>query len=299
MIGYRQPTIDDVVGMDRAFRAAYNGLNRRHGFAEIPPGPPSPFFAFAMSEEGEGCSVAEENGTIVGLSISSFREPMWFLAYLFVDPACQAAGVGRTLIARALAYRSEGAAVRSLITLAYNPVSQGLYMRHGMLPVESLYVFDAAAADLRQRRSGQSSLDSEILPPDRGAAAQLAAIDEPILEMNRLGVHRYLLQLPGNVCHVFRAGGQPRGYAYVSAAGSVGPVAAASPLSFVAVLETALTLAAAKPNGRISVLLAGSNGPALAVAAQLGMRINLPLLLMASRRFGDLSRYAFHSPGIM
>lgn len=299
MIAYRPATPEDVLGIDRVFRAAYNELNRSRGFAELPPGPPNPFFAFAIAEEAAGCSVAEENGAIVGVSIASCRGPAWFLAFLFIDPACQAKGVGRRLIERALAHGGDKAGLRTLITFAYNPVAVSLYLRYGMLPLEPLYAFEAAAADLRERLAGGSPIARETAAPGAASAAPLAAIDGPILGMDRTRLHRFLLGAPGSICHLFRAEGAICGYAYVSASGRVGPVAAAAPLSFESVLDVALAQAAAVSRDRVSTVLAGSNAPAVAAVIGHGMRITTPLLLMASRRFGDLDRYAFHSPGLM
>jgi GNAT superfamily N-acetyltransferase len=299
MIRYRQATQGDTADFDRVVRAAYNALSRRHGFAEIPPGPPLSLPGFAIAEKGEGCWVAEEERAVVGVAIANRHEPLWCLATLFVDPVCQEAGVGRELLRRALAHGGHDAAIRALITFAYNPVSIGLYLRYGMLPVEPLYVQESAADAAQQRLAGREKMPSKTLTRGDGGAELLAAIDAPILGINRVNVHRYLLQLPGNVCYVFEAGGEPRGYAYISVAGRVGPVAAAAPLSFERVFETALIHAATTSRGQVSVLLPGSNGPAMRLAIEAGMRIVRPMLLMASRRFADLDRYAFHSPGIM
>ncbi|HKS88217.1 MAG TPA: GNAT family N-acetyltransferase [Stellaceae bacterium] len=289
-----------MAAIDRVVRAAYNALSRKHGFAEIPPGRVNPFYAFALVDEDQRCWVAEESGAIVGVSIHSMYRPAWFLAYLFVDPTCQAAGVGRQLLARALADGGRDATIRSLITLAYNPVSIGLYLRHGMLPQEPIYVFEAPAAELRQRLARRPMVDFEVLAPGPGAEARLAAIEGPLLEMSRESMHRYLLHVPGNVCRLFfRAGGEARGYAYVSPSGRVGPIAAMPPLPFERVLEAALAGATASSEGGVSVLLAGTNARALTLAAELGRHISQPLLLVASRRFGDFSRYAFHSAGVM
>ena len=297
-IEYRRAVVDDAASIQRVARAALNDLNRRHGFAEVPEGPASPFIAFTIVHEGDGCSVAVENDTVVGVAISTLRQPVWFLAYLFVDPACQTRGVGRQLLARALAYGGDDAEIRALITPAYNPASIGLYMRHGMMATEPLYVFSAATKDLRP--AAASTLKIEVLAPDADTAVQLAAIDRPILEMDRLAVHRHLLQRFDTTCHVFRAGGRAvQGYAYISASGSVGPVAAVEPLSFIDVLETALTRASEKSAKQVSVLLAGTNAPALALITRRGLRVTQPLLLMSSRRFGDLTRYGFHAPGLM
>lgn len=295
----RPARIGDTPEIDRLVRTALNTSSRRHGFAELPPGPPNPFYAFAIEEEPEGAFVAEEAGAVVGVAVRWLRPPAWFLAHLFVEPGRHGHGLGRRLIERVLAQGGEEAALRTLITPAFNPVSVSLYMRYGMYPMEPLYAFDAAAAELRSRLSGQGLLESETLAGEAGAAPLLAGIDRPLLEMTREKLHRQLLRLPGSVCHLFRAAGEPRGYAYVSPKGQVGPVAALAPLSFGEVFESALARAAAVSEGRVATLLAGSNIAAMAAAVRLQMRLVRPVLLMASRRFGDWSRYAPHSPGVM
>jgi GNAT superfamily N-acetyltransferase len=298
MIRYRRAALDDIGGIDRVVRAAYNALARKHGFAEIPPGPVGPLYADAIAAEGEGCWVAEENGGILGAALASLRPPVWFLGYLFVDPATQTRGMGRELLARVMDYGGRDGAVHSLITLAFNPVSIGLYLRHGMAPLQPLYVLEAPAAALRQRLADRPPIAGEKLAGD-GAATALAAIDWAIMEGDRTDLHRYLLHVPGNACHLFRVDGEPRGYAYVSAGGRVGPLAAAAPLAFDAVLESGLVEAARTSAGDVSLLLAGSNIAAMTAAAALDLRITMPLLLMASRPFGDFDRYGFHSAGMM
>lgn len=299
MLEIRPARIGDIGDIDRLVRSALNISSRQHGFPEIPPGPPNPFYAFAIEEEPEGAFVAEEAGAVVGVAVRWLRPPAWFLAHLFVDPNRHGQGLGRRLIERVLAQGGEAAAFRTLITPAFNPVSISLYMRYGMYPAEPLYAFDAAAAQLRERLAGRALLESEILAADGDAATLLGGIDQALLEMTRAKLHRQLLRLPGSVCHLFRAAGEARGYAYVSPRGQVGPVAALAPLSFAEVLESALARAAAVSEARVAALLAGSNIEAMAAAVRLQMRIVRPVLLMASRRFGDWSRYAPHSPGVM
>lgn len=298
MIHYRRATSGDIDDIARIVREALNSLNRQRGFPEAPPGAPNPFYAFAIREEGEGCWVAEEDGATIGVTISSKHEALWFLGYLFIDPARQGGGVGRGLLERALTNGGDDAPLRALITLAYNPVSTSLYIRHGMFPLEPVYALDGPPAAVRQWAGAQQHLPSETITGD-DAAAIPSAIDRAVLGTARMSMHRFLLSVPGNTCHFFRHDGAIRGYAYVSAAGRVGPAAAEAPLSFERALATAMARAADTSPGAVSLTLAGANPGALSAAFAAGMRITLPLLLMASRRFGDLTRYAFHSPGIM
>lgn len=226
------------------------------------------------------------------------RPPAWFLAHLFVDPNRHGQGLGRRLIERVLEEGGEDAAIRTLITPAFNPVSVSLYLRYGMYPQEPLYAFEASAGELRGQLAGRPMLPSEVAG-DGDAVPLLDGLDRSLLEMSRARLHRILQRLPGTERHLFRAEGEVRGYAYISPKGQVGPVAAAAPLPFAEVFESALARAAAVSQERVTALLAGSNMPAMATAVRLGMRIVRPVLLMASRPFGDWNRYAPHSPGVM
>lgn len=290
---------DDIVGIAEVYRAAYNALSRQHGFPEVPAGPPNPFWAFSVSEEPEGCWVAEEGTTIVGFAISWVRADFWFLACLFIAPSFQGKRVGRILVERALAHGGHAAANRALITFAYNPVSIALYVRYAMYPQEPLYLLEGPAEALRDREPAAEGLEYERLLPNARHADILSRLDRAVLGHDRTRHHKFLLSAPGSTCYLFELAGAPRGYAYIWPTGRVGPFAAPSPGSFEGVMRTALALASAPPTAQVSVLLAGSNAPALAWAVRRGMRITLPLLLMATKPFGQLEAYGFYSPALM
>jgi GNAT superfamily N-acetyltransferase len=75
------------------------------------------------------------------------RHKFWFLAQLFIKPETQARGVGQTLLSKTLQQaQRNGAENLALVTLAYNTVSTGLYVRNGMYPREPLYRVVAPAA---------------------------------------------------------------------------------------------------------------------------------------------------------
>lgn len=120
-----------------------------------------------------------------------------------------------------------------------------------------------------------------------------------MLGIDRTRHHEFFLSQPEATCYLFEHTGRPNGYAYVWSSGRVGPLAAISPGSFEGVMRTALVLAARPPTQRVSLLLAGSNAPALAWALRQRMRIKLPLLLMATKPFGRLETYGFHSPALL
>jgi hypothetical protein len=93
-------------------------------------------------------------------------------------------------------------------------------------------------------------------------------------------------------------GGDCIGYAYVSATGHVGPLAVAQAHYMDAAFGTALELAAASGAGRLSAFLPGTSD-APGVALKHGMGITFPMVLVATREFGDWRRYLPRNPGFM
>src|SRR5947209_9874343 len=57
----------------------------------------------------DGCWVAEQDGTLVGVALASQRDGLWGLSLLVVSPGAQSRGVGRRLLDAALAYARTGA----------------------------------------------------------------------------------------------------------------------------------------------------------------------------------------------
>jgi ribosomal protein S18 acetylase RimI-like enzyme len=298
MIIYRPATMADVPEISRVTHTAFNALNAARGFPLNPSRPPSPFYGFAITEPNASCWVAESDGTIIGNSISHKSEGFWFLTNLFVDPASQEQGVGRALLGRTLAHGGgDDATIRALITLAFNPVSTSLYIRHGMYPLDPIYTLDGSAKDLRGALVDQELLPSKIVQTGDETVSGLAAVDLQVLGYRRPLAHRYCLSQQTNTCHVFHNEHEILGYAYISATGRIGPAAAVEPLSLMRIISTAINRAVENGAEQISMTLAGSSQTVLAAVIDGGMRIRWPQVLMASGRFGDLSRYAFHPPG--
>jgi hypothetical protein len=89
------------------------------------------------------------------------------------------------------------------------------------------------------------------------------------------------------------------GYAYVSTAGHIGPLAVASPDAIGTAFRTALTLAAESSSSQVSAFLPGTSETALKTAVEHGMRITFPMLLMSTHDFGDWTGYLPRNPGFM
>ena len=299
-IVYRPANFDDIPAVSQVNQAAINDLNRRHGFQEFTPSPPSPLYTFSLKEEPEGFWVAEDNGVIAGYSISWVRGSFWFLYDLFILPDYQGKGIGRSLIEKALEHgRQSKIANRGLITFAYNPASISLYIKYGIYPREPLYLMEAKRVVAREISSGFKPTVLEKVTPSDQNAERLGRIDELVLGMPRAKHHIYVLNAPGSSCHLFKDKGVVRGYVYVWSSGRVGPLAVISQPTFEKVMSSALSLAAAQDVEGIRVLLAGSNAQAISTALRFKMRISHPMLLMSAKPFGIWQSYLFHSPGLM
>jgi hypothetical protein len=187
---------------------------------------------------------------------------------------------------------------KSLITFTFNVVSQGLYIRHGLFPRLPIYLCNVARDALTSRLQG-GKLRCSPIEPTASNLKSLAQLDAGALGVSREKHHRYLLN-DGAMKGVFLdEGGDCIGYAYVSAAGHVGPLAVAQPRAMGAAFRTALSLATASGAAQISAFLPGSSDQALSIAVEHGMRIAFPMVLVSTRDFGDWTRYLPRNPGFM
>jgi hypothetical protein len=224
---------------------------------------------------------------------------LWFLAELFVAPGHQGRGVGNELLARTFAHaRKAGATAKSLITFTFNVVSQGLYIRHGLFPRLPMYVVSVARDALLMSRLQGDKLRCTPIEPTASHLKTLAQLDVSTLGISREKHHRYLLNDGTMKGVLFNNGGDPMGYAYISATGHVGPLAVAQAGGMGAAFRTALDLAAAAGAAQVSAFLPGVS-ESLGIAVEHGMRISLPMVLVSTRDFGDWTRYLPRNPGFM
>jgi hypothetical protein len=191
-----------------------------------------------------------------------------------------------------------GATNMALITFAFNTVSQGLYIRHGMFPRTPVYMMNVAREPLLERLHGDELRTTPIESSARHLAT-LNQIDAGAQGLSREKHHKFLLgdaTMKGVLLH---AGSECVGYAYVNSGGHVGPLAVTQQGVLAPALRTALKLAANGGGAQVSAFVPGAAEAALSVATQNGMRIAFPMLLMSSREFGDWSRYLPRNPGFM
>lgn len=288
--------------LDRAEELTVNSINdltTRHGFGPMASPSPPVFQLFSLRDDADGLWVAEEAGQMLGFAFSWVCGDLWFLAQLFVAPDRQGAGIGNELIARTFEQaRKTGATNKVLITFAFNTVSQGLYIRHGLFPRFPLYVVSAPRERLKDRLQAVQ-LGCAPIGTASSDLEKLARIDRAALGVSREKHHKYLIEQ--NIARgVFlNDGDRCVGYAYVSAEGHVGPLAVIEPDSLGAALATALRLAVDGKSERVSAFLPGPCGAALAMALRNGMRITFPMLMMSSKNGGEWTHYLPRNPGFM
>jgi ribosomal protein S18 acetylase RimI-like enzyme len=296
---YRPAQAQDLARANELVVASINDLTERHGFGAIAVSRPTNFQLFSLKDDARGLWVAEDTGDIVGFAWSWACGDLWFLAQLFVSPGHQGSGIGNELLKRTFEHaQKSGARNKALITFSFNTVSQGLYIRHGLFPRFPIYNFSVPRERLMGCLQGQQFRQvrlEETAPHMRS----LAWIDVQALGVSREKHHRYLINDSATTGFGLYAGDDCIGYVYISADGHIGPLAVVQDDALGPAFGTALNLAAASGGSRVSAFLPGTSDATLKLAVEHGMRVTLPMVLMATPDFGDWTRYLPRNPGFM
>jgi ribosomal protein S18 acetylase RimI-like enzyme len=295
----RPARADDLQQAQELVVRSINDLTERHGFGPMASVRRPDFQSFSLKDDPDGLWVADADGEIVGFALSWVCGELWFLAELFVAPGQQGRGVGNELLARAFDHaRKAGATNKCLMTFTFNVVSQGLYIRHGLLPRLPIYFFSGAYRAAAGASQQGSELECVPIEPSSAHLDMLAKFDLSALGVSREKHHRYLLGDATMKGVFLQEGGACVGYAYVSETGHVGPLAVADKRHMGDAFRTALRLAARGGAGAVSAFLPGaSEAPGIALAH--GMRITFPMVLVSTDEFGDWARYLPRNPGFM
>lgn len=294
----RPASADELERAEELVVRSINDLTSRHGFGAIAVSRSPDFQAYCLRDDPRGVWLAEDGGEIAGFALSWVCGRLWFLAELFVAPGRQGQGIGNELLGRTLQHASQaGATEKSLITFAFNVVSQGLYVRHGLLPRVPIHLCSAERESLVRHAQGPALRATPI----RMTAADgeiLRKIDYATLGVSREKHHHYLLADPRIDGVFLDEGGTHVGYAYVAETGHIGPLAVMHAHAMPDAFRAALAIAIAGHAKQVSAFVPGTSD-ALAIAANLGMRFALPMVLMSTHDCGDWTRYLPRNPGFM
>ncbi len=298
-VTYRPARAPDLEQADRLVVSSINDLTERHGFGPMATAGHPGFQSFSLNDDPDGLWVAEEDGQILGFAWSWVCEDMWFLAQLFVSPGHQGRRIGNELIKRALEHAAKSNACNKvLITFAFNKVSQGLYIRHGLFPRFPIYSFGVARDHLVATLQGPQLACSPI-EEDAASLRRMSLADQRVLGVSREKHHRYLNTDARTRGFNLFDGNDWVGYFYVDVAGHIGPLAVTRPQAVATAFRTALNRAAEIGSPQISAFLPGASATALTTAMEHGMQIKFPMLLMSSRGFGTWAQYLPRNPGFM
>src|SRR4029077_3269167 len=290
---------EDLEEAERVVQQSGNALLVRHGLQPWPAPPSTAFPKFCLAQDPSGLWVAEDGDTIVGFGFSWMSEKFWCLSQLFVRPEAQGKGIGQALLAKTLMQAERnGAANRALITFASNIASTGLYLKNGLYPREPLYEMAAPARAVAQNLA-DAGYDITSIAPWPDAGEWIDRIDQELLGFRRDLHHQFLLG--GFAARAVRIehAGRAAGYAYISAQGHVGPLAIAPDADAKAVVTSALRCALEGDAAQVSMIVPGPADVVMQTALALGFRIEVPLVLMAWRPFGNWHNYVPRDPGFM
>ena len=303
-ITYRPAKQEDLEEAERVAQQSGNELRVRHGGRPSSAPPSIAFPEFCLAQDPAGLWVAEDGDTILGFGFSWMTEKFWFLSQLFVRPEIQAKGIGQALLSKTLMQAERnGAANRALITFAYNIASIGLYLKNGLYPREPLYRMAAPAQAVAQNPADAGYAVTSIAPwPESGewpAGEWIGRIDQELLGFRRDLHHQFLLGSFAVRAVRIEHAGRIAGYAYISTGSHVGPLAIAPDADAEAVVTTALRCALKGGAKQVSMLVPGRADVVMQTALALGFRIEVPLVLMAWRPFGNWRNYLPRTPGFL
>ena len=296
-ITYRLARAEDAETTFAIVRAASDDLARKAGREPALHGLPLErvirFRHACLAHDPARFVVAEADGALVGAAIAVLREDVWYLAGLHVLPGFQAAGVGSELMRRAHA-GTASSTIRTVLTDATNPASNGLYLRAGMRPVDSTLTFDGPLRSVSAptRSSGPGAgLGSRSIDLEEDATV-LAGLDRSIVGFARPTDHAFWLGVPGLEGRVVtRPDGELGGYLYVSRTGAIGPVAVADPADLPAALDLAAGIAADAGADALHLRVFGATHGAIVWANERGLRLSGIGLFLASARIGAFAGY--------
>jgi GNAT superfamily N-acetyltransferase len=294
----RPARAQDIAPAQELVVSSINDLTERHGFGQMAAVRPPHFQLFSLNDAPDGLWVAEEEDHLLGFAFAWTCGDLWFLAELFVSPGHQGRGIGNELMKRTSDHaRTAGTTNKALITFAFNTVSQGLYIKQGLLPRQPLYFVKAAREPLSGRLRG-ATLRWVALEETPLHMRELARIDRQTLGVSREKHHRYLINAEAMRGVLLCAETNCVGYAYLSADGHIGPLAVTQTEAVGDAFRTALRLAVDNGGQQITAFLPGAS-EALSIAIEHGMRITFPMVLLSARDFGDWACYLPRNPGFM
>ena len=279
----RQATEDDLEATAAIFVASCGDLIERFHPQDRHLLPLNPDDRMSMHRHlfDTGTVLIAEDEEPLGFSCSIVREDLWFLSQLWVMPGRQGAGIGAALLDRALA-DGEGASAFAVAS-SVDPTARTLYLRRLMFPMWEL-------VELEGRGGGDPLVETRPLTEDD--QPWINEVDRGTFGAAHPQDHAWFRSLGGGWS--LRRDGHPVGYIYVAPrlmggdAIHMGPGAVTSAADVGTLVGTGLALAGDAP---VEIHVPSANWAAVNELVRRGFRWGDASLFLASRPFGDPSRY--------
>ena len=307
----RSPTLrpigaDDLAACVGVFYTTLEELHARRG---DPPWPRNEaglerLLGRLVASHPGGAWLGEAEGRTVAFGIAVERERLWFLAFLFVEPAFQAGGLGRRVLERIFpaggpaAWRARGGILATCVE-AIQPVATGLYAGYGLVQRLPVHVMtgtprpgalaalpddiEAIAFEALEAAGEGDALASALDELDLGAVRHRRPIDhrDDRGEGRRGWLYRD------------RSGGMALGYGYAQPSGRLGPAMVRDGPLLERVVAHLMTTV--EPAGGWQLVVPGPSA-ALPALLHAGLRFDgAPALLCASEPSLAAERYLMRS----
>lgn len=295
-VTFRPGTLADSYTVFKIFEETLADLNRQLG-ATTPTSAADPAMLAQMWQErrslyehlartAEHFWLAERDGQAIGFARSILRDGVRELTEFFILPGEQAAGVGRTLLARA--FPAAGARRRIILATTYLR-AQSLYLKAGVYPHFPIYYFG------RTPEAVTAATDLKIEPVTASAQtlAIMGTLDRELLGHQREVDHTWLLS--NRQGYLYYRAGQAVGYGYAGVRN--GPFALLESSDFPAVLAHAETEAANAGRDHFGVEVPMINRVVVDYLLARGYQMDSFIaVLMSEAPFGKFENYIFTSP---
>lgn len=209
----RPITPADIASCVDVFYAADEELSASRNLPVMPRNPAAIDGIFRHVFEGTPSRawLAEERGELVAFGMAHELGPMTFLAFLFVRPDAQAAGVGAALYELCM----PNTGYRATCIWSVQPISAALYARNGLVPRVPMYTLTGRPRTALPRL--RDGLELTSITPD-----EIDELDREIVGFTRPGDHA-AWQRWDRRPFALREGTQLVGYGYAQPAGRLGP----------------------------------------------------------------------------
>lgn len=244
----------------------------------------------------EGFFIARDKDEIVGVAAVALRPPQWLLTNFFVDPRYHDQGIGKELLARALALRQ--GVERFCVHASTHANAQSLYLKAGLFPRPHSTWFRLDGEGLKGlliRRPAELVARpvelSEVI-------AQINAWDRQTLGFEREVDHHWW---SADGRYFILSDGQAEvGYFRLEQDGGIGPLIVAQPKYMADTLDLALlTVQETVSGSTCELLVPGDNQSALERLLRYGFQYQGVELLHSSVAMPHLSQVIFYDTDLL